>query len=69
MTHEIIKHKDGSMTYRGIDFVKHNRGYAVVSNSDLLKLGICTHKTIQRGHKGYASLSTLMNRIDKGLGD
>ena len=69
MTHEIINHEDESMTYRGIDLVKHNGGFAVVSNTDLLKLGICTTKTIQRGHRGYKSLATLMKRIDKGLGD
>jgi len=68
MTHEPIQ-KDGECYYRDIAFEQHNGRYMVVSNSDLLDLGICTPKTIQRGHKGYKSLATLMKRIDKGLGD
>ena len=69
MPHKIINHDDGSMTYRDIDFVIHKGRYMVVSNVDLLDLGLCTPKTIQRGHRGYTSLATLMKRIDKGLGD
>lgn len=66
--HEITI-KDGICYYRNIKFEQHNGRYIIISNSDLLKLGICTPETIQRGHKGYTSLATLMTRIDKGLGD
>jgi len=69
MPHEIINHDDGSMTYREIDIVIHNDRYTVVSNIDLLDLGLCTPKTLSRGHRGYSSLATLMKRIDRGLGD
>ena len=68
MTHEITI-KNGECYYRDIEFEQHNSRYVIIANSDLLKLGICTPKTIQRGHKGYKSLATLMTRIDKGLGD
>ncbi|MCK5225123.1 MAG: hypothetical protein KAQ89_00240 [Planctomycetes bacterium] len=68
MQHE-VKIINGECYYRDIEFEQHNVRYIIVSNSDLLDLGICTPKTIQRGHKGYKSLSTLMKRIDKGLGD
>ena len=69
MTHEIINHEDGARTYRDIQFQLHEGRYMIVSNVDLLDLGLCTPKTIQRGHRGYTSLATLMTRIDKGLGD
>ena len=69
MQHEIINHEDGTRTYRDIQFQLHKGRYMVVSNVDLLDLGLCTPKTIQRGHRGYTSLATLMKRIDKGLGD
>lgn len=69
MTHEIINHEDGTRTYRDITFEQHNGRYMIRSNIDLLDLGLCTPKTIQRGHRGYASLATLMKRIDNGLGD
>ena len=68
MKHEIII-KDGICYYRDIEFKQHNGRYMIVSNVDLLDLGLCTPKTIQMGHRGYASLPTLMKRIDKGLGD
>ena len=68
MTHE-VKIINGECYYRDVEFEQHNGRYVIISNSDLLKLGICTHNTIQRGHKGYTSLATLMKRIDKGLGD
>ena len=68
MIHEIIV-KDGICHYRDIEFEQHNGRYVIKSNSDLLKLGICMTKTIQRGHRGYKSLTALMKRIDKGLGD
>ena len=67
MPHEIII-KDGECYYRDVEFEQHNGRYMIISNSDLLDLGLCTPKTIQSGHKGYKSLTTLMTRIDKGLG-
>ena len=69
MPHKIINHEDGTRTYRDIQFQLHEGRYMIVSNVDLLDLGLCTTKTIQRGHRGYTSLATLMKRIDKGLGD
>jgi len=69
MQHEIINHEDGTRTYRDIAFEQHNGRFMVISNIDLLDLGLCTPKTLQRGHRGYSSLATLMKRIDKGLGD
>ena len=69
MPHEIINHEDGTRTYRDIQFQQHEGRYMIVSNIDLLDLGLCTPKTLQRGHRGYSSLATLMKRIDKGLGD
>ena len=69
MTHFIIRHEDGTTTYRNIEFEQHNSRYMIRSNIDLLDLGLCTPKTIQRGHRGYTSLATLMKRINKGLGD
>ena len=79
MPHEIINHKpvlsdfliedDKKYAYRNIDFEYYNGRYIIIQNRHLLVLGICTTKTIQRGHKGYKSLATLMKRIDKGLGD
>ena len=68
MQHE-VKIINGECYYRDIEFEQHNGRYVIILNSDLRKLGICTTKTIQRGHKGYTSLATLMARIDKGLGD
>ena len=68
MPHE-VKIINGECYYRNVEFEQHNGRYVIISNSDLLKLGLCTPKTIQRGHKGYKSLATLMKRIDKGLGD
>lgn len=68
MSHEIII-KDGECYYRDIEFEQHNGRYMIRSNIDLLDLGLCTPKTIQRGHRGHTSLATLMTRIDKGLGD
>lgn len=79
MPHEIINHEpvlsdllveeDKKYTYRNIDFEYYNDRYIIIQNRHLLALGICTPKTIHRGHKGYMSLATLMKRIDKGLGD
>ena len=68
MPHEIIV-KDGICYYRDIEFEQHEGRYMIVSNIDLLDLGLCTPKTLQRGHRGYTGLATLMKRIDKGLGD
>ena len=68
MLHEIII-KDGICYYRDIEFEQYNGRYIIVAIRDLRKLGMCTPKTIQRGHKGYTSLAALMKRIDKGLGD
>jgi len=69
MTHEKLNYEDGTWTYREIEFELHDGRYMIVSNVALLDLGLCTPKTIQRGHRGYSSLATLMKRIDKGLGD
>jgi len=57
MPHEIIV-KDGICYYRDIVFEQHNDRFMVISNSDLLDLGLCTPKTIQMGHRGYSSLCT-----------
>jgi len=69
MAHEKINHEDGTRTYRGIQFQLHEGKYMIVSNIDLLDLGLCTPKTLSKGHRGYSSLATLMKRIDRGLGD
>lgn len=69
MAHFLTRLEDGSIEYRGIVFEQHDDRYMVRSNKDLLDLGICTHNTLSRGHKGYKSLATIMNSIDKGLGD
>ncbi len=37
----------------------------VCTNKDLLKLGLCTHKTLQKGHEGYKSLKRLLKIIDE----
>lgn len=55
---------DGNLIYREILIEKHNGRFLVILNKDLLKLGMRTVKTLQRGHKGYLSLERLMNRID-----
>jgi len=69
MKHYLTRHEDGSIEYKGIVFEEHKNRYMIRSNIDLLDLGLCTPKTLSRGHKGYKSLATLMNRIDKGLGE
>lgn len=79
MTHEKFNHEpvlsdflvedDKKYTYRNIDFEYYNGRYIILQNRHLLVLGICTTKTIKRGHRGYTSLATLMKKIDRGLGD
>lgn len=66
---DFVVDDNGSTTYRGIQITTHNDRYLVVSNKDLLDLGICTHNTLSNGHNGYKSFATLIKRIDKGLGD
>ena len=51
--------------YKGITYDENNGRFMIVSNKDLLDLGMCTPKTLQRGHKGYVNLSTLKRKIDK----
>ena len=66
---DFLVEDDKKYTYRNINFEYYNGRYMIIQNRHLLALGICTTKTIQRGHKGYLSLATLMARIDNGLGD
>lgn len=61
------QHNNKYMIYKGIVIEEVNGRFIVVSNKDLLKLGMCTVKTLQRGHKGYLSLRRLATLIDKKL--
>ena len=53
--------------YKGIGYEKYHGRYVIISNKDLLKLGLRTEKNIQAGHKGYLSLERLKSTIDKNL--
>jgi len=55
----------GRFTYKGVDIDEVRGRYMVCRNKDLLKLGLCTHKTLQKGHKGYLSLNKLLKLIDE----
>lgn len=61
------QHNDSYMIYRGIVIEEYNGRFVVVTNKDLLKLNMCTVKSLQRGHKGYFSLEFLAKRIDREL--
>ena len=63
----VEQHNDSYMIYRGIVIEEQNGRFLVVTNRDLLRLGMCTVKTLQRGHKGYLSLGRLAALIDKKL--
>jgi len=56
-----------TFTYKGITIEKFRGRYMIVSNKDLLKLGLVTHKTLQKGHQGYLSLERLKKVIDKKI--
>lgn len=63
-----LEQHDGScMVYRGIAVVEKNGRFLIAFNKDLLKLNMCTVKSLQRGHKGYASLEYLAKRINREL--
>lgn len=63
----VVTLSDGSMIYREILIEKHNERFVVILNKDLLRLGMCTVKTLQRGHKGYLKLKRLAALIDRKL--
>lgn len=55
----------GRFIYKGVDIDESRGKYMVCTNKDLLKLGLCTHKTLQKGHPGYVSLKRLIKLIDE----
>ena len=52
-------------SYKGVKFEWHHGKYVILTNKDLLELGLVTKKTLQKGHKGFKTLERLTKTIDK----